>query len=225
MQRSHCVCGSSLVAPPPQASIGFVAAGCRFHPYRKKKGFVAALQVNVIKQSSGLPVKTNDMSKKTDFKKLALNRWKLKWFFIGKMPLGFLAGMRVVAFDEEKAAVSIPYNYITKNPFRSVYFAAQSMAAELSSGVIAINEVMNAPLPVSMLVFNMDARFTKKARSKVVFTCNGVKEIKETVRNAVETGEGQTVTVTTTGVDAEGDVVSVFHFTWTFKTKSRKQNN
>ncbi len=163
------------------------------------------------------------MKQKPDFKKLTLNKWKLKWFFLRKMPLGFISGMRVVTFDDEKAAVSIPYNYITQNPFRSVYFAAQSMAAELSSGVIAINEVMKAPVPVSMLVLNMDAQFTKKARSKVIFTCNNVKEIKQAVHKAIETGEGQTVTVTATGVDGDGDVVSVFRFTWTFKTKKHNR--
>ncbi len=163
------------------------------------------------------------MSQKTDFRNLALNRWKLNWFFLKNMPLGFIAGMRVVSFDDNHAAVSIPYNFITKNPFKSVYFAAQSMAAELSSGVIAINEVMNADIPVSMLVFNMDAQFTKKARSKVIFTCNDVPAIKKAVKQALETGEGQTVTITTTGTDSSGDVVSVFHFTWTFKAKSLKK--
>ncbi len=163
------------------------------------------------------------MAQKTDFKKIVLNRWKLNLFFIKNMPLGFISGMRVEKFDDKTAAVSIPYNYITKNPFKSVYFAAQSMAAELSSGVIAINEVMKAPVPVSMLVFNMDARFTKKARSKTVFTCNDVEAIKNAVKKAIETGEGQTVTVTSTGTDSEGDVVSVFRFTWTFKTKPPKK--
>ena len=163
------------------------------------------------------------MSQKLGFRKLALNRWKLNWFFLKKMPLGFIAGMRVVSFDDNHASVSIPYNYITKNPFKSVYFAAQSMAAELSSGVIAINEVVTAPVPVSMLVFNMDAQFTKKARSKVIFTCNDGMAIKNAVKKTLETGEGQTVTITTKGTDSDGDVVSVFHFTWTFKAKSLKK--
>jgi hypothetical protein len=163
------------------------------------------------------------MSQKTGFKNLALSPWKLNWFFLKKMPLGFIAGMRVESFDDKHATVSVPYNYITKNPFKSVYFAVQSMAAELSSGVIAINEVMNARMPVSMLVFNMDAQFTKKAKSKTVFTCNDGTAIKKAVKKAIETGEGQTVTVTSTGTDSEGDVVSVFHFTWTFKAKSLKK--
>ncbi len=158
----------------------------------------------------------------TDFKKLTLNKFKLAFFFLKKMPLAFVSGMRVTQFDDNYASVSIPYNYFTKNPFGSVYFAVQSMAAELSSGVIAINEVMKASAPVSMLIFNMDAQFTKKARSKILFTCNDGKAIAQAIGKAIQEGVGQTVTITSTGVDSQGDIVSTFHFTWTFKTKNLK---
>ncbi len=162
------------------------------------------------------------MTQKINFKKLSLNRWKLYWFFIKKMPLGFISGMRVVNFNDNYASISLPFNYITKNPFKSVYFAAQSMAAELSSGIIAINEIYKAPVPVSMLVLNMDAQFTKKAKTNLLFTCNDVKTIAHAVKKTIESDKGQTVTITTTGTDKNGEIVSVFHFTWTFKTKKLK---
>lgn len=160
------------------------------------------------------------MGKKKDFRSLVASPLKLNLFFLRKMPMGFLSGLRVTSIDKQHASVSVPYNYLTQNPFRSMYFAVQSMAAELSSGVIAISEVMNAPKPVSMLVLDMKAQFSKKAKTKVVFTCNDGEAIARAVQEAVETNEGQTVTITSTGVDQQGDVVSTFHFTWTFKTKS-----
>lgn len=160
------------------------------------------------------------MGKQKDFRKLANNGFLLKLFFLRKMPMGILSGMKVAALDENHCSVSVPYNYLTKNPFKSTYFAVQSMAAELSSGAMAISEVMKASRPVSMLVLDMKANFTKKARSKVVFTCENGKEIAEAVQNAVSTGEGQTVTITSKGTDAEGDIVSEFQFTWTFKARS-----
>jgi acyl-coenzyme A thioesterase PaaI-like protein len=160
------------------------------------------------------------MGKQKDFRKLANNGFLLKLFFLRKMPMGILSGMKVTALDENHCSVSVPYNYLTKNPFQSTYFAVQSMAAELSSGAMAISEVMQASRPVSMLVLDMKADFTKKARSKVVFTCENGKEIAEAVKNAVSTGEGQTVTITSEGIDAQGDKVSKFQFTWTFKARS-----
>lgn len=159
------------------------------------------------------------MSKQKDFRRLANNNFLLKLFFLKKMPMGILSGMRVVELDTEHCSVSVPFNYLTKNPFKSTYFAVQSMAAELSSGIMAISEVNQAPKPVSMLVLDMKANFTKKARTKVVFTCNDGKEISGAVHKAISTGEGQTVTIISKGIDSDGDMVSEFQFTWTFKAK------
>src|SRR5215472_14806458 len=89
------------------------------------------------------------------------NPWKLKLFMLGKLPMGLLAGLRVVAFDERKAAVSIRLGYLTKNPFRSIYFACLAMAAELASGVQGIVRASDGA-PVSMLVVGLQGTFTKK---------------------------------------------------------------
>ncbi len=159
------------------------------------------------------------MAKTKDFRKLANNPFRLKMFFIKHMPMGLLNGLRIVELDERHAAVTVPYNYLTKNPFRSLYFAVQSMAAELSSGAMAIAEVKAAPRPVSMLVFDMQAQFTKKAQSKVTFTCNDGEALREAVQKTLKTGEGVTVNITSVGVDEAGDQVSEFRFTWTFKAK------
>jgi hypothetical protein len=147
---------------------------------------------------------------------------RLKLFFLKNMPMGFINGLRIIEFDNEHASVSVPFNYLTKNPFKSMYFAVQSMAAELTSGAIAIDQVAKASVPVSMLVLKMEAEFVKKARSKIIFTCNNGKEIIQTIQKSIETNEGQTIKVTSTGIDSEGDIVSIFHFIWTFKPKKTK---
>jgi hypothetical protein len=154
-----------------------------------------------------------------DFRKLATNRMVSKLFFLQKMPMGLLNGLRIVAVDKEHASVSVPYNYLTKNPFRSLYFAVQSMAAELSSAVMAMAEIKAASRPVSMLVFDMQAKFTKKAQSRVLFTCRDGVAISKAIRETLETGEGRTATITSVGIDEAGDKVSEFIFTWTFKAK------
>jgi len=159
------------------------------------------------------------MADNKDFKKLANNGFRLKLFFIRYMPMGLLNGLQIIELDEKHASVSVPYNWLTKNPFRSLYFAVQSMAAELSSGAMAIAEVKAAPRPVSMLVLDMQAKFTKKAQSKVVFTCNDGEAISRAVQQTLKSGGGQTVTITSIGIDEAGNQVSEFQFTWTFKAK------
>ncbi|OQY02904.1 MAG: thioesterase [Bacteroidetes bacterium 4572_117] len=137
-----------------------------------------------------------------------------------KLPLAFLTGLKIIHIDENMASVSIPFKYLNQNPFQSIYFAALAMAAELSTGIMAMISVQSASKPVSMLVFNMSASFMKKARGKIVFSCYEGKAIEGAIEESIKTGEGKTVTVTSKGVDNEGDEVADFKFTWTFKPKS-----
>ena len=56
------------------------------------------------------------MELKQDFRKMANNQLRLKLFFLKKMPMGFLSGMRVIEISQKEAIVSVPFNYLTKNP-------------------------------------------------------------------------------------------------------------
>lgn len=144
----------------------------------------------------------------------------MRLFMLMKLPFGFLAGLRITEITSQKASVSITYKYLTKNPFRSVYFAALSMAAELSTGILALAAVEETKQPISMLVLEMKASFKKKATGKIIFTCNDAEKISSTVNKCLESNEGQTVTVKSTGVDKDGNDVAEFEFTWTFKMRT-----
>ena len=149
------------------------------------------------------------------------NNWKMRFFMLKRLPMAFIAGLKVINIDDEKASVSIPFKFLNQNPFQSIYFAALAMAAELSTGIIAMVSVQTASIPVSMLVLNMSANFSKKAKGLIVFTCNEAKAIEKAIAESIESGEGKTVTVTSRGVDQAGDEVAEFKFTWTFKPKSK----
>jgi len=159
------------------------------------------------------------MIKKEKLILAARNNFKMRFFMLKKLPLAFIAGLKVVHIDEEMASISIPFKFLNQNPFQSIYFAALAMAAELSTGILALINVQAASKPVSMLVFDMSANFTKKAKGKIVFSCYQGKEIEEAIKESIKTGEGKTVTVTSAGIDVEGDQVAEFKFTWTFKPK------
>ena len=137
------------------------------------------------------------------------------------LPMGFIAGLKVSEMDGKGATVSVPNKFVNKNPFKSMYFAVQAMAAELSSGILALAEVYGVEKPISMLVINMSASYTKKARTKVSFRCNDAEKIKDAVARSIATGEGQLIEVKSIGTDREGDVVAEFTFTWTFKVKEK----
>ena len=145
---------------------------------------------------------------------------KTRAYFLAKLPLAWFAGLRVRHLDAARCEVVVPRGWRTQNPFRSTYFAAQSMAAELATGALAMAAVQGAGTPVSMLVTEMRCTFGKKAVADAVFTCTDGDRITAAVAETLRTGEGTTAEATAVGRMADGTEVATFVFTWSFKRKS-----
>jgi hypothetical protein len=139
---------------------------------------------------------------------------KFPLFLLAKLPAAYFAGLRVVAADEDSCTVSVPYKWFTQNPFRSTYFACLSMAAELSTGALAMAAIHGQRPGFSMLITAMEARFLKKATGKTYFTCAAGEAIREVVERARSTGAGEELPVRSTGRNAAGEIVAEFVFTW-----------
>ncbi len=150
---------------------------------------------------------------------MALSTFKMKLYMLKHLPLGLLTGLKVLELDKNKAVVSVPFKYLNKNPFRSVYFAVLAMAAELSSGILALSVLHEIKAPVSMLVLNMKADFLKKAKTKITFSCIDGEKITKTIEKCIKSGEGEIIEVRASGYDTNGEKVADFWFTWTFKKK------
>ncbi|MDY0779947.1 DUF4442 domain-containing protein [Tenacibaculum sp. IB213877] len=140
-------------------------------------------------------------------------------FLFFKLPSAFLVGARVKSISEEKSIVNIKHRWINQNPFKSMFWAVQGMAAELSTGILVMQSIQNSGKKISMLVTNMNAAFTKKAVGKIRFECNQGIEITNAIQRAVETGEGQTIVVVSEGINEDGVSVSKFEFEWSLKVK------
>jgi hypothetical protein len=156
----------------------------------------------------------------TTFQKLITNPVKYKLFMLTKLPMGFISGLKIANLNESTATVSVRFKWVNQNPFRSIYFAVLSMAAELSTGVLAFGNIYKRKSAVSMLVSKVEAEFIKKATGKIVFTCNDGEAIANAINQTITTGEGIVVPCTSTGVNEQGEVVAMFTFTWSFKSKS-----
>lgn len=138
-------------------------------------------------------------------------------FFV--LPAAWWAGVRVTKQSVRAATTSVKLSYWSKNPFKSIFWAVQGMAAELSTGVLVIAAIEKSGKSISMLVLNNSANFSKKAKGRVHFYCKDGEAIAKVIQKAVETGTGQTCWMTAVGTDAQGDVVSTFKFEWTVKVK------
>jgi len=154
------------------------------------------------------------------FLQLINNKFKFKLFLLGKLPSAFFCGVRVQSADENKCVVTVPFKWLTQNPFKSTYFACLSMAAEMSTGVLGLTHTYKRSPAISMLVVNISGSFFKKAIGKTTFACHDGLVIKQTIEAAVASGQGKTITAKSTGTNAAGEVVAEFLITWSFKAKS-----
>lgn len=151
---------------------------------------------------------------------MILTPGKLNTYTMFKLPAAYMCGVRTKHIDNEKCIVGVKFKWINQNPFKSMFWAVQGMAAEFSTGALMISKIQESGKRISMLVTSNKATFTKKATGKIRFTCNDGKAIDEIIEKAIATGEGQTLWMQSVGVNEEGVVVSTFDFEWSVKVKS-----
>ena len=144
---------------------------------------------------------------------------QFRMFLFAKLPAAFFSGVRITNIDEERSVVSVPYKWLTQNPFRSTYFASLAMAAEMSTGVLGMMHVYKRSPSISMLITNMQASYFKKATNKTFFVCEAGKQIQAAIEQSIVTREPKSITVKSSGENKDGDLIAEFLFTWSFKVK------
>jgi len=136
-----------------------------------------------------------------------------------KLPSAFFIGVRIKSLAAEKCEVTVPYKWFSQNPFRSTYFACLAMAAEMSTGVLGLMQVIERKPSVSMLVVNLEANYFKKAVDLTTFTCEDGKVLELLVDDAISTGEAKSFKAKSIGRNKAGEIVAEFYITWSFKVK------
>jgi hypothetical protein len=148
-----------------------------------------------------------------------LSRPSLAFYMWHVLPLGAFAGLRVERLDPGACVVRLPGGWRTRNPFGSTYFAAQAMAAELSTGAPALVLRADAKRSISMLPVGMLVRYTKRLVGPARFSCEDVPALADVIARASASDEPHTLVARSTGRDAQGETVSEFELTWSFKRR------
>jgi len=149
-------------------------------------------------------------------KRLPVTFWLWK-----TLPLAAFAGLRVTRLDGDGCSVRLPGGWRTQNPFRSTYFGAQAMAAEMSTGAPALVLVADAPASVAMLVVGLRATYSKKIVGASVFAFEGVEDMGAAVARAADSGKPEVFVARSVGRDGAGDVCAEFEITWSFRRRRR----
>ena len=154
---------------------------------------------------------------------MKLSPRKINTFLLFKLPAAFFTGVRVKSISKSSCTTTVTHSWINQNPFKSMFWAVQGMAAELSTGALLQSKIKGSGTQISMLIASNSGSFSKKARGKITFQCTEGLLIDEAIKNAIASGEGQLVLLQSEGMDSAGDVVSIFKFEWTIKVKQNRR--
>lgn len=151
------------------------------------------------------------------FCKQFLSPWKVGLFLLVKLPMGWLSGMKILEISDERAVTTVKHRWLNQNPFGSMYFAVQAMAAELSTGVLALAATKGVKPRILTIITENQAEFVKQAKERIYFSCEEGQKILEAVEQAKNSEEAVVARVRVEGKTKNGTLVSVFHFSWNFK--------
>jgi hypothetical protein len=153
------------------------------------------------------------------FQKLVNNSFLFRAFLLKSLPMAYFAGIRVRELNDKSAYTTIKFGWINQNPFRSMYFACQAMAAEMSTGLLVMNGTYESKPGISMLVIKNESQFFKKATGKITFTCDDGELVSASILSAKNSVEGVIINLKSQGKNENGEIVSEFIFTWSLKAK------
>ena len=149
-----------------------------------------------------------------------MNSIKYTFFLLFQLPSAFFCGVRLKYLDSLKSIVSINHSWFNKNPFKSIFWAAQGMAAELTTGSLIKNIIKDSGVNVSYLVVENKSCFYKKATGKIIFECNQGKELQDLFNSFNQDNDNAIIELKSVGVDSNNVKVSEFSFTWSLKVRS-----
>jgi hypothetical protein len=148
-----------------------------------------------------------------------LRPWNFRLYLWARLPLAACAGLALRRLDDDGCTVALPGGWRTQNPFQSMYFAAQAMAAEMSTGAPAMMIAEGASASVSMLVREVRGVFTRRIQGDASFAFDDLEGMRAAVERAVATGESESFVARSTGRTKDGSAASEFEITWSFKRR------
>ncbi len=150
---------------------------------------------------------------------MPITTFKLNLFLLRKIPIAWLAGIRVKKITDDKVVVSLKHSWLNQNPFRSIYFGVLVMAGELSTGIPLFVYLLKNKLDISMLVVEHRSVFYKKAKGRIRFVFNDFDTISRKISEVRESGEPVRFDLQVDAVNAQGEVTGTFIYTWSVKER------
>ena len=151
-----------------------------------------------------------------DYSPNKINIWMLM-----KLPAAWLSGVRLTLINDSKCEVKVRFRWINQNPYRSMFWAVQGMAAELTTGMLLTKSIKDSNANISMLLVGNKSKFYKKAVGKITFICEEGKNAKKLINSTIQNITSK-AWFKAMGYDETGNLVSEFDFEWSCKKRKNE---
>lgn len=150
------------------------------------------------------------------------NTLYLRLFGLAKIPLLFMVSPKVLQLDDNRCAVRIPLNKLTKNHLGSMYFGVLAMGADCAGGMLGMHYIRKSGKKINLVFKDFHADFLKRPEEAVVFSCDDGPAVKLLVETVIKTGERQNLPLTITAwSESKPQTEPVAKFTLTLSLKAK----
>lgn len=152
--------------------------------------------------------------------------WFIRYFGLSKVPLIFYCRPSVIKLTEETTVIKIPFKRRNKNHFKSMYFGALAVGADVAGGILAMDLIRKSGHDISLIFKDFKAEFLKRPEGNTHFTCNDGQAVKNLIDVATNSGErvNMPLKITATVPEISGnEPVAEFVLTLSLKDKTIKQ--
>ncbi len=146
---------------------------------------------------------------------------KYNLFLLRKLPAAYFCGVRIRSLDSDQCEIKITLNWFNKNPFKSMFWAAQGMAAELTTGLMITDKIKKSGYDISMLLISNKANYFKKATGTIIFNCSQGNKIDDIIEKLINLKTPQKIVLSSTGINRQNVTVSKFTFEWSLKIREK----
>ncbi len=147
---------------------------------------------------------------------------KVRLFGLLKIPLIGFVRPRVERLDADEVTIRVPLGRRTQNHWKSMYFGALAIGADLAAGTHAMfavdEEKRNSGTKIGFVFKDVQAEFLRRPDHDVFFHSRDGKKVAAAVADAVRTGERINIPVPVECV-AGGETVATFTLTLSLKRK------
>ena len=146
---------------------------------------------------------------------------KYNIFLLTKLPAAYFCGARLKSINSNECSVKITHNWFNQNPYKSMFWAAQGMAAELTTALMLTDKINKSGYSISMLLISSKSNYYKKATGTIVFNCSEGNNMDEMMNKLISSNTPQTITLSSKGINQNNVTVSKFIFEWSLKIREK----